>query len=179
MEARHIKDLTVGIVVILLIAFVFKMVSVIRTVSDVPKESIYKDLAIDSQLLDQINQIEDSITDRKGFVFTVVRDPLEQNLIVRTKVDLEQDWRRKIEAMMRLAATYIDEQGNKKAAIAYRGQTVLYGIGDYIDNNRVVEIDNGKITLARNGVEQVLEVKPIPPKPAMIDDRVKTEEYIW
>jgi len=179
METRHIKDLTVGIVVIILIAFAFKMATVIRTVSDVPTESIYKDLAIDSQLLDQINQIEDSIADRKGFIFTVTRDPLEQNLIVRTRVDLELDWRRKIEAMMRLAATYIDEQGNRKAAIAYRGKTVLYGIGDYIDNNRIVNIDSGKITLARNGVEQILEVKPIPPKPAMIDEKVKREEYIW
>lgn len=179
METRHFKDLAIAIVVIILIVLAVKTYSVIRTVINVPEDSIYKDLALDTQLLDQIQQIEESIEDRKEFVFTVTRDPLEQNIVVRTRVDLELEWRRKIESMMRLAATYIDEHDNRKAAIAYRGKIELYEIGDYIDNNRIVNIDSGKITLAQNGREQILEVKPIPPKPAMIDDRVKQQEYIW
>ncbi len=181
METRHIKDLTVGVLVIILIAFVFQMVSVIRTVNDVPEESIYKDLAIDQQLLEQIQQIEDSITDRKGFIFTVTRDPLEQNIVVSTRVDLELEWRRKVESMMRLAATYIDEQGNRRASIAYRGKMELYDVGDYIEDNRIVSIESGTITLAQNGREQILEVKPIPPKPAQIDTerRDRREEYVW
>lgn len=179
METRHFKDLAVAIVVIILAVLLFKSVSVVRTVIEVPEESIYKYLALDEQLLDQIQSIEDSISDRKEFTFTVTRDPLEQNLIVRTRVDIEQEWRRMIESMMRLAATYIDEAGNRRAAIDYKGKMELYSVGDYINNNRITNIDSGKITLAQNGREQVLEVKRIPPKPAQIDDRVQREEYIW
>ena len=179
METRHFKDLAIAIVVIILIVFLFKAVSIVRTVTDVPGQSVYKDLALDQELIDQIQSIEESITDRKSFVFTVTRDPLEQNIVVRTRVDLEQEWRRQIEAMMRLAATYIDEQCNKRAAIAYEGKTELYGLGDYINNNRVVNIESGRITLAQNGVEQDLEVKPIPPKPVQIQEERRQDQYIW
>lgn len=182
METRHIKDLTVALIVIILIAFLIHMVGIIRNVTDVPAQSIYKDLAIDEELLDQIQQIEESITDRKDFVFTVTRDPLEQNIVVRTQVDLEEEWRKEVEAMMRLAATYIDERGNRLASIDYQGEINLYGIGDYINNNEVISIDSGKVVLAHNDLEQILEVKPIPPKPVAIDrDRRRREEreYIW
>lgn len=179
METRHFKDLAVAIVVIILIVFLFKAVSVARTVIDVPDQSPYKDLALDQELIDQIQSIEDSITDRKSFVFTVTRDPLEQNIVVRTQVDLEEEWRREIEAMMRLAATYIDEHGNKRAAIAYQGKTELYGIGDYINDNRVVHIESGLIRLAQNGIEQDLEVKPIPPKPRQIREDKRQDQYLW
>ena len=180
METRHFKDITVAIIVIVLVAFLFKAVNVIRTAEAVPSESIHRDMAIDAELLSRIQQIEESISDRKGFLFTVTRDPLEQNLIVRTRVDLELEWRQKVEAMIRLAATYIDEHGNRKAAIAYRGKTEVYAVGDYIDQNRIAQIETGRITLVHRGVEQTLELKPIPPKPAQIDDRSRrTQEYIW
>ncbi len=179
METRHLKDFSVAVIVIILFIFLLKTVSVVNTVQEIPVDSIHKDMAIDAQLLDQIQQIEYSIRDRMDFIFTVIRDPLEQNLIVRTRVDLEQEWRRKVEAMMRLAATYVDEYGNRKAAIAYRGKTELYAVGDYIEDNKIVDIDVGKITLLYQGHENILELKPIPPKPAKIDDRVRTQEYIW
>ena len=179
METRHIKDFTIAIIVIILFIFLLKALSVANNTHSIPVDSVYKDMAVDAQLLDQIEQIEHSIRDRMDFIFTVTRDPLEQNLIVRTRIDLEQEWRRQVEAMMRLAATYIDEHGNRKAAIAYQGQTNLYKIGDYINNNRIVDIDVGKITLMYQGRENTLEIQPLPPKPAMIDDRSQTQEYIW
>lgn len=179
METRHLKDFSVAVVVIILFVFLLKTINVGRSVQEVPAESRYKDMAIDQQLLEQIQQIEHSIRDRMDFIFTVTRDPLEQNLIVRTRVDLEQEWRRKVEAMIRLAATYIDERGQKKAAIAYRGKTELYGIGDYIEQNQIIDIDTGRITLLYRGREQSLEITPIPPKPVQIDQRARTQEYIW
>ena len=179
METRHLKDFTVAVVVIILFVFFLKTVNVVNTVREVPTDSRYKDMAIDAQLLDQIQQIEHSIRDRMDFIFTVTRDPLEQNLIVRTRVDLEKEWRRQVEEMMRLAATYVDEDGNRRAAIAYQGKTRLYGVGDYIDRNRIVDIDVGTITLMYQGRQNVLELKPIPPRPAQIDDRTRTQEYIW
>lgn len=180
MEARHFKDITVAIIVIVLFAFLLRAVNVVRASEDIPTDSIYKDLAIDAELLAQIQQIEESISDRRDFLFTITRDPLEQNLIVRTRVDLEQEWRKKVESMIRLAATYIDEHGNRKAAIAYQGETDIYEVGDYIDQNRIANIETGRITLVHRGIEQVLELKPIPPKPAQIDDRSRrSQEYIW
>ncbi len=179
METRHLKDFTVAVVVIILFAFFLKALSVYNSAQAIPTDSIYKDMAIDEQLLEQIQQIEHSIRDRMDFVFTVTRDPLEQNLVVRTKVDLEMEWRRKVEAMMRLAATYVDERGNRKAAIAYQGKTEIYSIGDFIENNKIVDIETGQITLLYQGRENILEVKPLPPKPAMIDNRTREQEYSW
>ncbi|MBW6515488.1 MAG: hypothetical protein K0B81_02590 [Candidatus Cloacimonetes bacterium] len=179
METRYIKDFTIAIIVIILFVFLLKTVNVVNTVQAVPVESRYKDMAIDAQLIDQIQQIEHSIRDRMDFLFTVTRDPLEQNLIVRTRIDLEQEWRRQVDAMIRLAATYIDENGNRRAAIAYGGETRLYAIGDSVNNNRIVDIDVGTVTLTYQGRESTLELKPIPPKPAQIDDRSRSQEYIW
>lgn len=179
METRHLKDFTVAIIVIILFAFVLKAVNVVNTAQAVPSQSIYEDMAIDEQLLDQIQQIEHSIRDRMDFVFTITRDPLEQNLIVRTRVDLEEEWRRKVEQMIRLAATYVDEFDNRHAAIAYQGEINLYNVGDYIENSLIVDIKAGEITLSYQGHENTLLLEPIPPKPAQIDDRTRTQEYIW
>ncbi len=181
MESRHIKDFAIAVAVIILFAFIIKAVNVANSAEEVPAESIYRDMALDQQLLGQIQQIEHSIRDRMDFIFTVTRDPLEQNLVVRTRVDLEEEWRKKVESMMRLAATYIDEEGNKMAAVAYQGKTRVYGVGDYIEDNRITDIDHGRLTLVHNGQTTELELKPIPPKPAQIDSRSRTgtQEYIW
>ncbi len=179
METKYLKDFAVALAIIILFAFVLKAANVIKLVNEVPEDSIYKQMALDDQLLEQIQQIEESINDRKEFKFTVIKDPLEQNLIVRTRVDLELEWRKKVDAMMRLAATYIDEHGNKKAAIAYKGKTDIYGIGDQINSNRITDIQSGKITLTSQGRQSVLELKPLPPKPALIDERASKQEYIW
>lgn len=181
METRHIKDFTLAVVVIILIAFLIHAIGIMRTSFEIPDESIYKDLAIDQQLLAQIQQIEESISDRMDFVFTVTRDPLEQNIVVRTQVDLEQEWREKVKSMIRLAATYVDDRGNRRASIDYQGEVKAYEIGDYIDNNRIESIVSGRVTLAYNGREQILEVEPIPSRPRRIerDRRDRQREYVW
>ncbi|MCB5230531.1 MAG: hypothetical protein WCX83_00545 [Candidatus Cloacimonas sp.] len=179
MESRHLKDFTIGLVVIVLFAFAIRAYYFIKAEDNIPAESRYKEMALGGDLLAQIEQIEDSIRDRKDFSFTVTRDPLEQNLIVKTKVDLEQEWRRQVEAMMRLAATYIDDQGNSKAAIAFQGKTEVYGVGDVIDNSKITNIENGKLTLVKSGRQTVLELKPIPDKPTKLDTRSNVKEYIW
>lgn len=179
MEHKYIKDFAIALAVIAIFAFGVKIFNDYRNVEAIPIESRFKELALDQSLLEQIQQIEESIQDRKEFVFTVFHDPLEQNLIVRTRVDLEAEWRRKIESMMRLAATFVDEFGNRKASIAYRGAINIYGVGDRIDGKTILEIEQRRIKLRENGFTKELSVEPIPPRPVHLDDRTREQEYIW
>jgi hypothetical protein len=148
-------------------------------------------MALSDQLLQKIQKIDSSIQDRKNFVFTVVKDPLEQNLIVKTQKDLEQQWREEVERMVRLAMTIIPLEGEKEAAIEYNGQTKLYKIGDKFDlgegfakgaQGEITDIRAGEISYTINGKSMDMHLKPIPPKPAKLktDNKAKTiREYNW
>jgi hypothetical protein len=179
MESRHLKDFVIGLIVIVLFAFMVKVYYFIKNEEAIPQDSKYKEMSLGGDLLARIQQIEDSIRDRQDFKFTVTRDPLEQNLIVKTKVDLEQEWRRQVASMMRLAATYIDENGNGKAEIAYEGKTGIYSVGDTIGSSKITKIESGVLTLNNRGQSTVLELKPIPDKPTKLDTSSKVKEYIW
>ncbi len=182
MEEKYLKDFIIALIVILLIAFGVKNVSLYNQVEEVPEKSQYSDIALDQELLSEIRNIENSIQDRKDFVFTVQKDPLEQNLIVKTIQDLEQQWRQKIEDMVRLESTIIPEQGEKKAAIAYQGKTNIYTIGDNFAKGKITDIALGEITYVYNGRENKIKVQKLPEKPKAIQEKNKSKknrEYNW
>ena len=85
----------------------------------------------------------------------------------------------RVASMMRLAATYIDENGNGKAEIAYEGKTGIYSVGDTIGSSKITKIESGVLTLNNRGQSTVLELKPIPDKPTKLDTSSKVKEYIW
>ncbi|RLC56727.1 MAG: hypothetical protein DRH89_05005, partial [Candidatus Cloacimonadota bacterium] len=68
-------------IVILLIVIGIQCNSLYSKIKVVPEESKYKELALSDELFNKIENIEKSIQDRKEFVFTVIKDALEQNLI--------------------------------------------------------------------------------------------------
>ncbi|MBC8527244.1 MAG: hypothetical protein ISS28_03665 [Candidatus Cloacimonetes bacterium] len=181
MEQKYIKDFVIALVVILLISFGIKDYYLYNNVKEIKKESKYKEIALGEQLLNQIQNIENSIQDRKQFVFTITKDPLEQHLIVRTQKDLEKQWREKVENMIRLESTIIPENGPKMAAIAYGGKTEIYKIGDKFENGEIVDIREGEITYAYHGKIGILKIQQIPPKPVEISDKKskKHREYNW
>ena len=181
MERKYLQDLIVTLAVILLIVIALKDYGQYRTARGIPGESRYKSIALGEQLLRQIRNIEESIQNRKQFVFTVTKDPLEQNLIVKTKKDLEKQWKKKVEDMIRLESTIVHESGARAATISHKGSTVLYRIGDAFLDGRIVAIEQGEVRYVSRGESHVLILQKIPPRPAEIRDREfsKDREYNW
>ncbi|MBT3168857.1 MAG: hypothetical protein HN952_06705 [Candidatus Cloacimonetes bacterium] len=181
MENKYLRDFVVAAVVILIIAFGIKDYYLFMETIDIPTESVYAKSALSENLLKQIQNIENSIKNRKKFRFTVTKDPLEQNLIVKTRQDLEKQWRAEIESMIRLESTIIPKNGDKLASISYDGKTTLYKIGDSFENGKITDIQKGKITYLYKGTTGVLKVKPLPPKPVAIKSKKtkKNRELNW
>lgn len=182
MEDKYIKDFVIILVVILLIAFGIKSYSLYNKIEEVPSKSKYSNIALGEKLLGQIKNIETSIQDRKEFSFGVQKDPLEQNLIVRTREDLEEQWRLRIENMVRLESTIIPEHGKKRAAIAYKGSTKIYTVGDSFVKGKIIDIKKGEITYLYNGRKGKIKVTKLPEKPKAIKKNNKSRknrEYNW
>ncbi|RLC50230.1 MAG: hypothetical protein DRZ79_04730 [Candidatus Cloacimonadota bacterium] len=181
MEQKYLKDFVISMVVILLLAFAIKDYYLYQKVRVIPSESKYKKLALSVKLLKQIQNIETSIQDRKEFVFTVTKDPLEQNLIVKTKKDLEKQWREKVAKMVRLESTIVPQHGSKRAAISYDGKTKIYKVGDKFVSGVIEDIKDGEIVYSYKGKKGILKVQKIPPKPKEIrtSKNKKNREYNW
>ena len=178
MEGRYIKDFTIAIVFIMIIVFGVKDVLWYQDVQTYPAKPDAH-VGISENLKDEIEQIESSIQDRKGFEFTVVKDPLEQNLIVKTIVDYEKQWRREVEAQVRLAGTYITADGAYLATIEHKGVRTDYRVGDRFEFGEITKIDKGKITYKQGGYSGVLELAPIPEKPAILQTEETSTELNW
>ncbi len=191
MEQKYLKDFVIILVVILLLAFGIKASSLYKKVQEIPDDSKYKKMALSEKLLQQIQEIDTSIRDRKNFYFTVEKDPLEQNLIVKTQQDMEKQWREKVESLIRLEMTIIPEIGEKKAAISYKGMTTLYGIGDKFElgsdfaegtRGTITDIQPGVISYKFNGKDYDMKLSKIPPKPEALKTENKANskrEYNW
>lgn len=181
MEKRFFKDFVIIIGIVLLIAFAIRVFYLYQDSQEVAKHSRYKEIALKDTLLNKIHKIEKSIKDRKQFTFTVEKDPLEQNLIVKTNKDLEQQWKQEIEKMVRLESTIIPEDGDKLAAIAHKGKTRLYKIGDNFVRGKILDIRQGEITYSYFGQNKTMKLKKIPPKPKELtkEKDKKRREYNW
>lgn len=191
MEQKYLKDFVIILVVLMLLAFGIKTSTLYKTIQEVPEDSKFKKMALGEKLLNQIQEIDSSIKDRKNFTFTVEKDPLEQNLIVKTKKDLEKQWREKVESMIRLEMTIIPEIGDKKAAITHQGTTTLYGIGDEFElgnefgdgaKGKIKDIQPGMITYTYRGKDFDMKLSKIPPKPSKLKTERNTKsnrEYNW
>jgi len=181
MEEKYIKDFVIALVVLLLLAFAIKDYYLYKTGDDVPDESIHKKIALSEGLLGKIENIEKSINDRKQFVFGVAKDPLEQNLIVKTQKDLEKQWREEVENMVRLESTIIPDNGDKLATVSYQGMTKNYKIGDDFVKGKVTDILFGEILYSYKGTTASLTTQKIPPKPVEIRSKKskKIREYNW
>ncbi len=181
MEHRYLKDFVISLVVLLFLAYAINEYFLFKKIKKIPVESVYKKVALKKDLLEKINQIDKSIKDRKNFVFTVTKDPLEQHLIVKTKKDLERQWREEIKKMVRLQYTLISEDGTKMAAVSHKGKTKIYKIGDTFFHGKVLDIKNGEMIYSYYDTKKVLKVQKIPPKPTeLLDSKQKKNiEINW
>ncbi len=183
MEHKYLKDFVIILIVVFMIAFGMKDYNLYHKVNKVPNDSMYKKIALSEGLLTEIHNIEESIKDRKQFVFTVTKDPLEQNLIVKTIKDIEKQWREEVENMVRLESTIVPEHGRKQAAISYKGKTVIYSVGDKFIKGKITDIREGEITYTYQNTVGVLKLQKLPERPQEIKQTTsktkKSREYNW
>lgn len=166
MEARFIKDFALSLIAIILFAFIVKDYSIYHKVSATPSQSKYSDISVNEELLNKIETIEASIEDRKMFTFNVPTDPLRQDPIIKDKLDRLQEWEIMVANMVRLAATFVNEDNQKCAIIAHQGKSSIYKVGDVIAGRRIEDIQNSQVIYSSGGVRAIMTVQPIPPKPA-------------
>lgn len=180
MDSKYIKDFAIGLTLIMIFVFVLKDVSLFTKTNKVSEESEYTQLSVNQSLMSKIHEIEASISDRKQFVFTVTKDPLERDIIVKNKMDLLEQWTRMVQNMVRLAGTAIDENGATYANIAYQGKIGVYRVGDYVAGRLITNISNQQVTYVMNGQRGVMNLAPIPPKPAEIKEEPgATSDLNW
>jgi len=170
MQDRYIKDLALALGVILLIVFAIRDYYIYNLTMKVPTESRYKHLSLSQELLDQIAQIEDSIKERKEFRFTVKRDPLKQDLIVQTRLDLLKEWEEMVRRMMRLTAT-IDDGESQRAIIEWNAKSNVVVVGDILNNKRITHISADFVEYTEGGMRGTLVPQSIPPKPEQLQGR--------
>ncbi|MCD4819381.1 MAG: hypothetical protein K8S23_11885 [Candidatus Cloacimonetes bacterium] len=182
MKLSYVKDFVITVAVLVLLSFGIKNYYLYHKADRITEESKHKKIALSDVLLKQIQSIEQSIVDRKKFVFSVNKDPLEQNLIVKTQKDLEKQWKEEIENMVRLESTIIPTNGKKMASIAYKGRSYLYIVGDTFLKRKITNIQEGQVTYSFNGITKVMSLEKIPPKPVEIANKAnnnKQRSYNW
>jgi type II secretory pathway component PulC len=177
MEARFIKDLAIALIVIILFAFAVKDYLVYRSVVEVPAQSKYSDISLNDELLTKIKVIESSIQDRKMFTFNVPTDPLRQDPVIKDRMDRLQEWEYMIANMVRVAATFVNEENQKYAIISYQGKSNIYRVGETVAGRRIEDIREGKVIYTQGGVRSEMIVQPIPPKPVDIETGSNISEF--
>ena len=177
MEGRYIKDFTIALIFLMMIAFGIRGYFLYNQSLAFPDQPD-RNKGISSELKKEIEDIEQSIQDRKDFAFTVVKDPLEQNLIVKTIIDIEKQWKKEVESMIRLTGTYV-LNNERIATIEYHGVRTDYRIGEKFEGRTIVDIQPGKILYKHGNYEGSLELAPIPEKPKALKKDVIVTEQEW
>jgi len=183
MQDRYIKDLAILLCVLVVIVLSFRAYYLFHQTRKIPKDSVYADMKLSDDLLAQIHQIDESISERKEFRFRVTRDPLRQDLIVQTRLDLLAEWEAMVRRTMRLSAIIDDSEGNRAATIEYQGKSNLVRVGDTLANRRFTRIDTQERRLyyTDNGVSGYMVEQKVPPKPANVapQQSVAKNEYTY
>jgi hypothetical protein len=177
MEARFIKDFAISMIAIILFAFAVKDYTIYKNVNSVTPQSKYSDLSVNEELMSKIKTIEASIQDRKMFTFNVPTDPLRQDPVIKDKLDRLQEWESMVANMVRVAATFVNEDNEKCAIISYQGRSTLYRIGDTVAGRHIEDIKNGQVIYSVGGVRSFMTVQPIPPKPVDLEQNTDLSEF--
>ena len=175
MQDKYIKDITILIGVIILFVISFRVYFLFNKADRVSVESIHVGLGLDQALLDQIKQIEMSIRDRKDFRFTVDRDPLKQDLVVQTQLDLLREWEAMVRRMMRLSSVFIDSEGNETAVIVWNGRNNTVRVGDTLNNKTITRITLDRLYYTEGGRAGTIIRQPVPPRPTAPDTRGRND----
>ncbi|HPF08103.1 MAG: hypothetical protein PHU99_04635 [Candidatus Cloacimonetes bacterium] len=167
MQFRFVKDLAIALIVILLGFLAVRLVMVENRVSDVPEKSVYTKESVSDTLMSQIQTIENSIQDRKMFVFNSRKDPLRQGNIIKDKVDRQKEFEEMVRNTFRLSTTAIDEFGNRIAYVEYQDALHAARVGDTVAGRRILEINEKNIRYSMGGNTYTANLMP---RPVMTQD---------
>lgn len=180
MDYRYLKDTSIVLAILMVLSFAVVDYLLYTSIKSIPEESEHKEMKVSAELEKTVKDIGYSMRDRRQFKPTLYKDPLQQNLIVKTQVDLEKQWEEMVKNQLRLSAVMIDADGNRRASFAYGGSFHLTRVGDSIAGYRVSSIGERSVTLASGSGNVVKTIEPIPAKPKEITtDKKNAQEYNW
>lgn len=165
MQLRFIKDFAIALIVIILFAMALRLLALNSSWKKVPEKSIHTAESVSDTLLNKIKTIENSIQDRKNFVFNSTRDPLRQGNIIKDKVDKEREFEDMVRSTFRLATTAKDERGNKIAYIEYMDRLYEAKIGDNVEGRRILDIGDRTLRYSYGGSTITTELSARPARP--------------
>ncbi len=166
MQLRFVKDLAIALIVILLFAMALRLFAIERSWSKIPVKSVHTKESVSDTLLNKIKTIENSIQDRKMFVFGSNRDPLRQGNIIKDKADRESEFLEQLRNTFRLATVARDEHGNRIAYIEYRDKIHEARVGQVVEGRKILDIGSSTIRYSYNGITSTTELAPRPERPA-------------
>ena len=165
MQLRYLKDLAVTLIVIVFLVLGVRLYTNYYKMKSVPEHSIHSKESVSDSLLIKIKAIENSIQDRKEFVFNITRDPLRQGNIIKDKLDLEREFIESVKNTFRLSSTSILENGKKFATIEYRDQNYYATVGETVEGRRIIDIGDNWIKYYYGGNTVTAYLAPRPPMP--------------
>ncbi len=162
MQYRFVKDLAIALIVILIGIMIGRLVVMDRNIASIPESSVHIKESVTDTLMSRIRTIENSIQDRKEFVFNARKDPLRQGNIIKDNVDRLKEFQEKVRNIFRLATTAIDEYGNKIAYIEYQDALHEARVGEMVAGRKILEINDKNIRYSYGGSTYTANLMPRP-----------------
>lgn len=124
--------------------------------------TVPKDIGINEELMEKVDQLEKDITRRLNYEVELSRDPLKLSSILKVSngrgAKKEFDEKRR---NLRLSCTILSPKGHT-AVIKHKSKSYVLKVGDSINNWKVESISKKQVVLTDNKNEMVLENKPAP-----------------
>lgn len=185
MEYRYVKDLAYILLVASVIVLAVLSFSHYNTEVKVKPKSPFAEQEVDSNLLRKAIEIEQGIKQRKEFSFSIMKDPLKQDIILPKKVDeIKLRLQRRYNQIRLYGVLSFDEQ--LLVGIEHKDLESQYRIGEKIQgsnlsiksadpvNQTVILSDGTKLD-----VEERLDVFNVPSeqKTPQNDDNLSNQNY--
>lgn len=165
MQLRYVKDFAIILIVLAIIALGGRLLSLNRSVKKVPDKSVYSKESVSDSLLNKIKGIEQSIQERKNFVFSINRDPLRQGNIIKDRFDQEKEFMDMVKNTFRLSSTSVTDFGQKIATIEYQDMNYYARVGDVVEGRKIVDIGDNWMRYYYGGSTYTVELAPRPNMP--------------
>ncbi len=179
MQLRYVKDFAIILIVISILVIGGRLLSLNRSVSKVPDKSIYSKESVSDTLLNKIKGIEQSIQERKNFVFSINRDPLRQGNIIKDRFDQEKEFMDMVKNTFRLSSTSVTDDGQKIATIEYQDMNYYARIGDTVEGRRITDIGDNWMRYYYGGSTYTVELSPRPVMPDFSEIQQQNTSGNW
>jgi hypothetical protein len=158
------SSLLLLILVVIMVVGVGRWYMVTRQIEKIMAEDAQRVIGSDKALLDAVQDLETTLTERIAYQPSINKDPLDLTKVITSAAFLEKlgaDQMDPDRAEMRLAATVVGDDGVAAIVIRYLGSNHVLRVGDEIEGWKVIEITRRNATLVNRGQKKVLENRPM------------------